>query len=342
MKRSVVFFCQASGDIVHILKKIDEIQNENINSSIRIFCFNNLQYSECFKFLQIKNIEAQYYSHLYPPISSPWRKFIWEKQVLNWLNNTNLIDSNQSIYFTSIYDDAATTYYVKLLLEKGIKVFYLNHYDDIQSITPVTHVKLIDRLRLLSYKFCTGIDYSLSNMANRWNVTRFPKEKYNIIELHPVLDKNVCSKYAYKCDNTQKNKILFFSQPNRDHELISDEEYNNLHIQMLCKLKEKGYFVVLKGHPAIGLCPGTSSYADLIIPQYIPSELIDLSTFNTCMAFMTIALASSAKMGIPSYSFLPLMKEHDSLNYNGALSFIKQTGDSKVILLSHIDEIKCE
>lgn len=339
MEKDIVFFCQAGGDIVHILKKIDDIQEETLNPSIRIFCFNNPQLLECFKFLQIKNVEVQYQPHFYPPISSPWRKFGWKKQVLKWLYQTNLINSCQVVYFTSIYDDAATTYYIKTLLEYGVRAYYLNHYDDIQSITPLRNIKLVDRIRLLSYRFCTGINYSLSNMANRWNVVRFPKEKYDIIELHPVIDKKVCLKYAYRCDNGKKNKILFFSQPNREHDLISDEEFNAIHIQILSELKRKGYFVVLKGHPVIGLCPGTSSYADMIIPQFIPSELIDLSSFNACVAFMTIALASSAKMGIPSYSFLPLMKNHDSIFYKGACTFIRNTGDSKIVLLNNLAEL---
>lgn len=158
-------------------------------------------------------------------------------------------------------------------------------------------------------------------------------------ELYPVLDSVICKKYAVKIDSNVNKTALLFTQPNRDHQLISNEEHDEIQRSVAKKLKDAGYTLVLKGHPTIGICEAVRPYADVIVPQIIPGELLDFSQVHSCYAFLSIALASTAKLGICSYSFLPLMKSHESVNYQEALSFITETGEGKILLLNSLNEI---
>lgn len=334
----IIFFCQASGDIVHILQVAHNEHEKDSNSQIVILCmFEKLL--ESWRFLNINYIKVVYCQRLYAPISKPWTYFVWKNKVDKLLNNLifNGADKISKIYFTSIYDDPATAYYIHLIIKSGIKVIYLNHYDDKQSITPLKKMSIVNRLKICMYRLLTGIKFQLYNMPGRWKVIRFPKEKYKLTEIDALLEPQIFKSYAFSINNDKKN-ILLFSQPNRDHDLISDEEYDDIFYQVVIKLKELGYYIVQKGHPIIGTCKRIDDIVDLTIPSSIPSELVDYDSFIGCYGFLTIALASAAKMGITSYSFLPLTKNHDTEAYKGAINFTNSTSDNKIIFIQDLKD----
>ena len=337
--KSVVFFNQAAADIVHILKIYDQLESSG-NYNFKVICFNNKLFCEVYEALSLKNMEILYFPHNYPPFKWPFRRRSWRKKISMALDHI-ITDNDADIYFTSIYDDFLTPYYVGILAEKGHTVYYLNHYDDCQNISPAKNIPLNKKifLRLLNYN--TGIKYTICNMSGRWLVTRYPKERIaSMIELHPTLDSQVCKKYAVKIGNCLGKTALLFTQPNRDHALISDSEYNELQYIVAQRLKDSGYPLAVKGHPALGICEDVRSFADIIIPQIIPGELLDYSQIDSCYAFITVALASTAKLNIPSYSFLPLMKTHESIYYQETISFISNTGEGKIKLLNSLKEIQ--
>ena len=332
-----VFICQASADIVHIIKEIDNLR-KNTNTSIIIVCVDKHFY-DCFNFLSIENVELIYQRRYYPPIGRPWKYLSWRRSVRLFLNQIGLNSTKDTLYFSSIYDDTATPCYVTVALRRGCKVKYLNHYDDIQSIGKITHVPFVQRLKLYAYRFLCGIQFEYRNMSGRWNVTRFPIEKYNIEELHPMLDVEICNKYAYRPNIDCEKAVLVFSQTNRDKNLIEDKEYDYIHHKLVEELKKLGCYVILKGHPIIGICNTNKGQADLTIPQMLPSELIDMTKIRCCFAFMTIALSSSAKIGVECYSMLTLMKCHNAF-FDKAKAFIDSTSEGKIKYIESYNQLK--
>lgn len=219
----------------------------------------------------------------------------------------------------------------------GDIVHILKIYDQLMSSSTDYTFKIVC---FNNERICEVYRYSMCNMSGRWIVFRYPKEIIpHMTELHPVLDSVICKKYAVKIDSNVNKTALLFTQPNRDHQLISNEEHDEIQRSVAKKLKDAGYTLVLKGHPTIGICEAVRPYADVIVPQIIPGELLDFSQVHSCYAFLSIALASTAKLGICSYSFLPLMKSHESVNYQEALSFITETGEGKILLLNSLNEI---
>ena len=330
---NIVFFCQAGADIIHILKEIDILNEKDFYPKIQVVCLSSFLY-HCF--LNIKtsdNVEIAYCRRVHPPMRFPWKKIKWKKITKNILSDYSCSGNISRVYFTSVNDDPIGLYYV-CHISKGHELFYLNHYDDKQAISPTKHISIKEIIRLFLYRYFTGLDFSWYRMGGRWNVLHYHVERTRVKELHPVLDKATCKKYSYKVYNNTTKAALVFSQPNRERELIRDEDYNNLFYKLVEELKKAGYYVVLKGHPVLGICPINVDQADEIIPQTMPSELVDLDAFDSCYGFLTIALSSSAKLGIPSYTILSLMSNKNSLNYQDCVNYVIESSEGKVIFLN--------
>lgn len=338
-RKDVVFFCQAGADIVHILKEVDEIKKEDLLKKIRIVTLGIPLYI-CFKRISLPDkVSVCYIRRLNPPLKRPWKKKNWERIVDKLLLNNVLGTDVENVYFTSVNDDPVASYYVVWCLKQGCKICYLNHYDDIQAIAPTNEVSLYDRIRLLIYNYITGLKYSWYRMGGRWNVIHFNYKTYPISELHPLLDKGICQKYSYKLSSQLQNAILVFSQPNREQAIISDDEYNKMFNYLVKLLKENGFYVVIKGHPVLGICPSNKEQADEEIPQILPSELIDYDVFCASIGFITIALSSAAKLGLPSYSIISLMKQTSSKNYKECVESLMTSSDNKINFLKSWNEI---
>lgn len=335
---SVVFLCQASGDLVHILQAAHKEHVENNELAILVLCMDE-KLLESWNFLNVDYIGVRYCPRYYAPISKPFTYCHWKRSV-SALINSKIVDGNKikRIYFTSIYDDPGTAYYIHILSKHNFDIIYLNHYDDKQSIVPLKHVTFKDKLRILMYRCMTGIDFKLYYMSGRWNVIRFPKENYSFKEISSNIEPSFLKQYAFRLDNGRRN-VLVFSQPNRDYDLISDSEYDKIFYDVVIKLKESGYYVVQKGHPRLGTCHIVDSIVDYTIPASIPSELVNYDSFIGCYGYLTIALASSAKMGVNSYSILPLTKDHETAAYKGAEKFCNSTSDGKLLYVNQIDDI---
>ena len=328
-----ILFCQTSADFPYLLKEYDELVSTNPESTIKIICLNNPIYATFFKSLNLQHAKIEFLDNLLFPLKKIWVIPWWRRKAKRRLEKVIPLNNN-TYYFTSIYDDPSTNFYIHLLYKKKQKIVYLNHYDKIQNIQPLGKRSLKNYFIEFLYFLFTSIRYKYYDMSGRWNPIRFPIEDYNkIIETNPTLDKHTCEKYSCQIetsDNAKKN-VLLFSQPNRDQKLISDEEYNQLHLNLVNILKQNGFKVYTKGHPRIGICPVLNNEVDGVIPQYIPGELLGLSSFSACIGFLTIALSSTAKLKIiPTYSFLPCMANNDSPVYKDALSFMNASSNYNI------------
>lgn len=333
-------FCQAPADIPHILKKHDELSIEK-GAHIEICCFNSIACYDCLASLNLNAIIKYIPFFVFPFKKKVWNLLFLQSIAISKLSEQDIWKKDVVIYFTSIYDDPSTAFYLHLFHKKmQAKLNYLNHYDNNQNITVATNVTKKEYVVRLLLKYFTGICFEYRTMSNRWNVLRFPKECYEIIEHKPNLDLAVCRKYAYHINNKTSKAVLLFASPNREQKFISDEEYMDLHVRIVNYLKDKGYMVYVKGHPRIGTPIEISSIVDGEIPQYISSELIELSDFSLCVGFITIALASAAKMKIiPVFSFLPLASNTHSDIYDSYLSYIEQSGDGSIKLIHSLDDL---
>lgn len=335
----IVFFCQAGADIIHILKEIETLNERIKQPRIKVICLNSFLFRSFSNIKLSDNVIIAYCRRVHPPMYTPWRKSAWLKIVETILSRHFDEDNISRVYFTSVNDDPIGITYVCWCLKKGYQMFYLNHYDEKQAISPVKCISIKDKIRLYLYKYFTGLDFSWYRMGGRWNILHFHIENYQVEELHPILDKTICKKFSYKICNDTKKNALVFSQPNREHELITDEEYNNLFHRLVEELKNAGYYVILKGHPILGICPTNTDQADEIIPQTLPSELIDLDVIDSCYGFLTIALSSSAKLGLLSYTILSLMNNKQSPNYYDSVNYVNETSEGKIKFLNSWKEL---
>jgi hypothetical protein len=338
--KDIVFFCQAPADIVHILKEYDDLKTKYADDlQVEIVCVNQRVLLDYFNNIQLNNVRISYLKYIPISLKKIWQLWNWKQKTIKSIEKLGFLSGDKTFYFCSIYDDAITLYLMKFFHDRNKEIIYLNHYDNKQNISPLEKRNIKQKIYEILFFIITGIKYKFWNMSGRWGVLRFPIENVDFQEKYPVLDTITCEKYAYKIMiNKSEEAVIVFSQPNRERQLLTDEEYDNLHIQIVLKLKEIGYKVYAKGHPRIGLCECIKNLVDEEIPQIVPSELLDLSMFKFCIGFATIAMASSAKLGIPTYSFLPLVKDHSS-SYEELMKFSIISGDKRVKFIYSLDEI---
>jgi hypothetical protein len=338
--KDIVFFCQAPADIVHILKEYEDLKTKYADDlQVEIVCVNSKVLLDYFNNIQLQEIKVIYLEYTPVPIKKIWKIRSWKKKVMESIKKSGFLSGDKSFYFCSICDDLLTTYFMNLLYTHNKKIVYLNHYDDTQNISALKKISAKQKLVEILYYRTTGIKYKFWNLSDRWTCIRFPIESVNFEIKYPILDNAICKKYAYRIyPNAKDQTVLFFSQPNREKNVIDDNEHDSLNIQIISKLKDSGYKIYAKGHPRIGICNSISRLIDEEIPQFIPSELIDITMFKFCIGFVTIAMSSSAKLGIPTYSFIPLVKNHNSY-YDGLMKFMMTSGENKIKFIDSLDEL---
>jgi hypothetical protein len=336
----IIFFCQAPADIVHILKEYDNLKTRyKDNLQIEIVCVNTKVLLDYFNNVKLEDVVVVYLEYIPISIRKIWKLWNWRKKSLKSIKELGLLNGNKTFYFCSIYDDPITSYFMYLLYKQNKEIIYLNHYDDKQNITVIKRKNIKQTIYEYLFYLVTGIKYEYRNMSGRWCPIRFPIESVDYQIKYPVLDDTICKKYAYQIySNDYDRTVMFFSQPNREKNFLDDKEYDDIHVHVVLKLKELGYRIYTKGHPRLGICKSIKHLVDEEIPSFIPSELLDISKFKFCIGFVTIALASSAKLGIPTYSFLPLVKKHN-INYEELLKFSIISGENKIKFIDSLEEL---
>jgi hypothetical protein len=339
--KDIVFFCQAPADIAHILKEYEELKVKYADDlKVTIVCVNSKAELEYFSNIKLENVYVFYLEYIPISIRKIWKLFSWKKKTIKSIKDLEFLYGDKTFYFCSIYDDVITAFHMHYLYQNRKKIIYLNHYDNEQNIIPIN--KITDKQIIYEkiYFLVTGIKYKFWDMSGRWNVIRFPIEDVAFREKQVVLDSHICKKYAYKINTSKyKKAVMLFSQPNREKSLLSDDEHDKLHILVVLKLKELGYTVFTKGHPRMGICQCLKNIVDEEIPQVIPSELIDLYMFKFCIGFVSFALSSSAKLGIPAYSFISLIKSRNE-HYDGLITFTDTTSENKIKFIHSLDELE--
>jgi hypothetical protein len=340
--KDIVFFCQAPADIVHILKEYEDLKIKYADSlRVKIVCVNSKAGMEYFSNVSLEKVQVFYLEYIPISIKKFWLLYNWRKKTIDAIKDFGFLDGDRTFYFCSICDDIVTAFYMYYFYRNNKKIVYLNHYDNKQNIIPIKRETAKQIIYEKIYFLVTGIKYKFWDMSGRWDVIRFPIESVDFNEKQPVIDSLICKKYAYRIDTGKyKNAVILFSQPNREKKLLSNDDHDKLHIQIILKLKELGYTIFTKGHPRTGICQCLKNIVDVEIPQTIPGELVDLSTFKFCIGFVSIALASSAKSGIPTYSFIPLVKNRNE-HYTKLITFVNTTSENKIKLIHSLDEL-CE
>ena len=104
----------------------------------------------------------------------------------------------------------------------------------------------------------------------------------------------ITQKYSYTPNVIGNNLVILFTEPYRN-KFQTREDYSRMNVNIVQSLQAKGYQVIMKGHPRIGILESIKDLVDDIVPIFVPSEFIDYSIFRFAIGFVSTSLCNSAR-----------------------------------------------
>lgn len=330
MSKNIFIFCQAPLHIPYMLTVYDMYKNSSLK--ITIVCpFENMKI-----YFDSLNLNARII--VLPKIDCSYKKFFlyykYRRRFLKNLIEMDIYKENSIVFFSSVFH-RLYNYYIKLYLELKLTEVRFIQIEKFPSMT-INKITLKKRVEKLFLFLITKIKYEYTKQGDHI-VLRFPLENYPIKIIDIKICNNTIEKYCYKIPTLSydRHNVILFANPYRDP-FNTEEDYIKLHKNVCEKLKDCGYNIFLKGHPRIGLLNSVTKYADNIIPDFIPSELIDYSQFSFAFGFTSTAICN---LKIPAFSFLKLCQPVNLESYNYWIDYLNQWSNSKVTFIEDINEI---
>lgn len=328
--KKVFLFCQAPGEVNNLLSSYEVMLKRGY--FITIVC---LKLKTLKLFLDELNLEAKIVLFSEAPISlkSP---ILWFKKNRIVKENLNKIDfSNSDIIFNSKFDLQLACYMHAFKEAKSLT--YKRSRDSIAlSREFKSNISFFQKLKAFCLSIYTNSRVAMIRRENRLcEVIDIEKYKLKIIDFE--IDQNLYDRYSIQLTQDVNNAVIFFAEPFQDS-FQTKEEYDFLNVEVVKHLKKLNYTVFVKGHPRKGIHPQAREMANNIVPNYIPSEFIDLSCFKFAVNFFSVALCS-ASFKIPAYSLIGMYEIRDFDTYNYWKQYINETSNSQVIIISSFDEL---
>jgi hypothetical protein len=329
--KKAIIFCQAPAELANSLCQYEKCLKGEY--SIYIICLHS---KKIYNFLVFLNLKANifYFEEPYPKYN-PFNYFLNKKLVRNNLLKFNIKKTKKIfIFFASRIDT-----YIGMYLRKLLKytIYYVKNYDSITINTEIdNNVPITSTFKALLTSLIIGFRCSASYADGRLG-TILNLKGYNIIEVPFILDKSIFIRYRYNniiFDKYDK-KVILFTEPYRNKYQTKDN-YDTMNISMVKELKERGYFVCMKGHPRIGSHPLLKDMIDIEIPDFIPSQFLDLNDFNFVIGFTSSALCDSP---VDSYSVLEMCEITDIQCKEYFKNILEKIAPGKIKYIHSYDEL---
>lgn len=338
MNGELIIFFQAPADLPYVLK----LYEDNIGKRpIYIYVIN---VENNYKFitklhLKVDRITFIPYSNFsVKRIFSCIRAFIQvRRSYMRYFSNIHDAD----IYFFSIITDWMTSYFVvNLSMDITNSIIYADHYD---------HIEIRKRSEKLNFKqwMNSNITFFISQIPFDYHYEKkefiysFPYQNYNIkkIDAEPI---NNFSKYRLNVDCVIDGKynILFLVDPWGYEGLMIDNKENLEVIQIIKKLQSLGANVIVKGHPRMGLNQKVRDVADLVIPEYIPSQFINVENFDLIIGIETTGLLHYIDYyNIPVFSIVKLLNSVGREHVNRIVALLDTYTNNRMKYFESLDQI---
>ena len=151
-------------------------------------------------------------------------------------------------------------------------------------------------------------------------------------------DRRICTKYKKTISSYLEKCVIFFTEPYRFF-YQSKEEYDEMNRKIINEIHQAGYKVAVKGHPRIGCQEDAQQMADEVLPNYIPAEFIDFSTFEFAIGFTSTSLCEVSN-DIKAYSVFKMCTVTDYKVYLYFEEYMERNGPKVKFIKSYSDIFK--
>lgn len=333
MKSSNInIFCQAPGDLIHSIALYDKYK---FNSKITIYCINTKSTYEYFKSLKLK-IKLVYIPYnIFISSKNPLSVFIARNKLLKLYNSHLLLKSNETVYFFSIWFDWITFYLIGKLSKEN-EIIYYSHYKSVSEIGKL-NFSLKEKYQLYLHYLATGIKFKFTEETNTKRLLFLYKAFGIKKKIAADVNHTLLEPYLLKFNNLNLNSILLIESKIEFGSIFID--YKTEMSNLFSYLKKKGFKIYIKGHPRLGLTKELEKMSDYIIPNQIPSELLDIKKFSKIIGVDSYSLAYLSKIRHSVYSVINILSVSNKNEKNRIQNYLATNSDNKIIFPNKIDEL---
>lgn len=322
--KRVLIFCQAPADILYTLHLYE--QNKGPGVDIHIIVVN---IHSNYQFLKGLSLDCQLTFipclSLKNPIvlmRSRWNLMRYRKQFS--------LGPGDTVYFFSVLHDYVTVYFVeKLRLQTQVTL--VDHY----GYRPTeAKVSFFAALTLWLVRKILDVDLRFTNLQGQ----RFyySPVKYDV-QTPPALNIQDYQRYFYRPElDPTKPSILFF-----ESNVVAGPHFKNYSPEIsfvLQKLSEH-FTVYIKGHPRIGVSEIVAQNRALkFIPNTIPGEFLDISSFKMVFGIDSAVIAHLALNYKNVYSLLPLFSMDDE-NARQLRAYLEMKSEQHLTFVQDIESV---
>jgi len=332
MNKSIIF-CQAPIEIPAVIGLYDKLINQN--KEITIISLRTDSYKKFFEYLGL-NARLLYWEEINLfDIKNIFCPCSLQKKIEAKISTIDLWDSE--IYFTSRFDSQLALY-LNTFIKTNIPITYCYAKDNIWIKKPNAKVGIKQIIKFTVEYLLTGCNVRYFKTGDYVYLPEIKIFNTSVINVTKDRDlQTVLDKYMYRPKQNDFRKAIFFTEPYRNR-FQSEKNYNDLNLIIVERLKSNGFYVIMKGHPRIGAHPLLIDSVDEIIPEYIPSEFIDVRNFDLAIGFVSTALTESSKF-IPAYSVLNICEIINKTEYEYWKDFLEKVGENRIQYISSISEL---
>lgn len=311
----LIIFFQAAADFSYIIQLYNKYKGKRDIYLFVINVENNYKFVKSLDLDLKKLVFIPYYDlslkRVYRYITQAVRvRFLWNKYMRNF-------DSADVVFFSCAFDWMTAYFVKKLSLFPNNRVFTAGTYNNYDNIFyKMIGDKLINvgltvrkKIDLLLLYMMTGIKFV------SWKEFRgyvFPYYDYPIKKRQINIDVEVLNLYKYKIKKSNNKSVIFFPNPWVEEGKMIEEQVDKEMADVIIELKRKGYKVIVKGHPRLGLPKVISDVCDDVIPLYIPAEFVDFTGVDLILGFTSTSIVFYSKNStIPTYSLINFIHSAD-------------------------------
>lgn len=332
-RKKISIFCQAPGDIIHVLAIYQEHCSE---SRISIYCVNVkpiYDYLLSLK-LEVVNLEFIPYDFKFSP-TNPFSIIVARKKLKKIHKTLFANKKNETVYFFAIWFDWISFFLVNKLTNNN-NVIYYEHYKSVPEKGKEKY-NIKEKYILTLYYWVTGLklQYTKDDAIKRLLFLYQDKniKKQSALEIKPEL----FSPYLYQVENIQDKSVLLIETELTGYDIFSD--YQSEMRQIINTLQKKGYIIYIKGHPSLGTTKEIEDICNYIIPKHIPAELIDTSQFHKFIGIQSFSLVYFSNISDSVFSIIELLSFNKKSQKNMYLEYLNSNSNKKIKFPKNISEI---
>ncbi|MCR8667203.1 hypothetical protein NO995_05885 [Aestuariibaculum sp. M13] len=327
MKNKIIIFCQASADLLYtldLLKKYDQAI---------VYVINVTSNYDFLVSLNLRHVEVIYLPYIKFSFFDPYSILNARNQIKQkWADLFKNYSGEEIIFFSTSYDWFTASMVSRLSKSNNIR--YYNHYDHLTSLQGEDSFSLKRIIKREIFKFITNTRFKA---LSKVNFPKFDYEFYNINKEDIVVKPDIPQELLYG-PKEEGNKVLFFISP-AEIDYLTKESFLEL-MQILIRIKEKGYRLVVKGHPRLGEPKQFIEMADIIIPKSIPSEFLNYNCYDFVLGVTSAALCYPAEKELNIvFSLTDKLVFKDKAKQKGFKDYINNYSRNRVLFNMDMDKL---